>query len=67
MRQKMSVIAGTDLNNDNDDILIDKKTFEKLKDMDLEEMEYEVSSSDEEVLNEKQEEQNLLKRKQYAS
>lgn len=56
MRQKMSVIAGTDLNNDNDDILIDKKTFEKLKDMDLEEMEYEVSSSDEEVLNEKQEE-----------
>jgi hypothetical protein len=40
----MSVIASTDLNNQNDDVLFDKRTLEKLHKLDIEELEYEDPS-----------------------
>ena len=55
----MSVIASTDLHNENDDILIDKKTFERLKDIDIEELEYDMSRRDSDeggLMDKKQEE-----------
>jgi hypothetical protein len=36
----MSVIASTDINNENDDVLFDRKTLEKLKNIDIEELQY---------------------------
>lgn len=48
LRQKMSVIASSDLHNENEDILIDRKTFEKLQEMDIEEMEYQDNEENEE-------------------
>jgi len=48
----MSVIASTDLHNNNDDVLFDKKTFEKLKDMDIENLEYENSEEENDEENE---------------
>lgn len=42
----MSVIASTDVNNQNDDVLFDKKTMEKLQKVDIEELEYDEDSDD---------------------
>jgi len=42
----MSVIASTDINNDNDEVIFDRKTLEKLKGLDIEELEYDHSSDD---------------------
>lgn len=39
LRQKMSVIASTD-HNQNDDVLFDRRTLEKLKAIDIEELDY---------------------------
>ena len=47
LRSKMSVIASTDLNNKNDEILFDRRTFEKLQNMDIENLEYEDASDQE--------------------
>lgn len=47
MRQKMSVIASTDING-NDELFFDKKTLQKLKDIDIEELGYEDLDEDEE-------------------
>jgi hypothetical protein len=47
LRAKMSVIASTDINNDNDEVLFDKRTLEKLQKMDIEELEYEDDDADE--------------------
>lgn len=43
----MSVIASTDIYNQSDEVLFDRKTLEKLKKVDIEELEYEDSSEDE--------------------
>ena len=40
LRQKMSVIASTDLHNQNDDVLFDKRTFERLQGLDIENLDY---------------------------
>lgn len=40
LRAKMSVIASTDIYNQNDDVLFDKKTLEKLRKVDIEELAY---------------------------
>lgn len=46
----MSVIASTD-HNQNDDVLFDRRTLEKLKNMDIEELDYnESGNEDEQVL-----------------
>lgn len=45
----MSVIASTDINNENDDVLFDRKTLEKLKAIDIEELDYDHSSDEENV------------------
>ena len=47
LRQKMSVIASTDIYNQNDEVLFDRKMLEKLQAMDIEEMNYEGSDMDE--------------------
>ena len=49
----MSVIASTDLNNQNDEVLFDRKTLEKLKSVDIEELDYEDSDFDEDEEKEK--------------
>jgi hypothetical protein len=41
LRQKMSVIASTDIYNQNDEVLFDRRTFEKLQKIDIEELGYE--------------------------
>ena len=38
IRAKMSVIASTDIYNQNDDVLFDRRTFDKLKKVDIEEL-----------------------------
>ncbi len=45
----MSVIASTDINNENDDVLFDRKTLEKLKNIDIEELQYDQSSDEDNV------------------
>ena len=47
LRAKMSVIASTDIYNQNDDVLFDRKTMEKLKAVDIEELNYEEPSEEE--------------------
>lgn len=47
LRQKMSVIASTEIYNQNDEVLFDRKTFDKLQKMDIEELDYDVSSEEE--------------------
>jgi hypothetical protein len=42
----MSVIASTDLHNENDEVLFDRKTLQKLKNVDIEDMDYEDSEED---------------------
>jgi len=39
-RAKMSVIASTDIYNQSDDVLFDRRTLEKLKKVDIEELSY---------------------------
>lgn len=48
MRLKMSVIANTDIHNGNDELLFDRRTLERLQQMDIENMEYENSEDEEE-------------------
>jgi len=48
LRQKMSVIASTDINNQTDDVLFDKRTLEKLKEIDIENLDYDQSEESEE-------------------
>lgn len=43
----MSVIASTDINNTNDEVLFDRKTFEKLQQIDIEGLIYDHSSDEE--------------------
>jgi len=43
----MSVIASTDVYNHSDEVLFDKRTLEKLKNLDIEELDYEQSSEEE--------------------
>jgi hypothetical protein len=47
LRAKMSVIASTDVYNTNDEVLFDRKTLEKLKKIDIEELPYEAPDSNE--------------------
>lgn len=47
LRAKMSVIASTDIYNTNDEVLFDRKTLEKLKKIDIEELPYEAPDSNE--------------------
>ena len=47
LRAKMSVIASTDINNTNDEVLFDRKTFDKLQSMDIEELVYDQPSDEE--------------------
>ena len=44
LRQKMSVIASTDIYNQNDEVLFDKRTLEKLQQVDIEELDYDLDS-----------------------
>jgi len=49
MRKIMSVIASTDLHNENDEVLFDRKTFLKAQEIDIEDLDYEsVSNSEDE-------------------
>lgn len=48
----MSVIASSDPHNNNDDVIFDKRTFERLKNIDIEELEYENSDEEEDEQNE---------------
>ncbi|MGC3974927.1 MAG: hypothetical protein QM771_11150 [Nitrospira sp.] len=64
LRSKMSVIASTDIHN-NDDILLDRKTFEKLKEIDIEEEEYADDEEDEDEEKDLKVEE-ILKRRQYT-
>ena len=43
----MSVIASTDINNTNDEVLFDRRTFDKLQTMDIEELVYDQPSDEE--------------------
>ena len=47
-RAKMSVIASTDIYNQNDEVLFDKRTLEKIRKVDIEELAYEEADSEEE-------------------
>lgn len=49
IRAKMSVIASTDIYNQNDDVLFDRRTLDKLKKVDIEELEYNAPDSQEEL------------------
>ncbi len=49
IRAKMSVIASTDIYNQNDDVLFDRRTLDKLKKVDIEELKYEEPDSNEEL------------------
>ncbi len=49
IRAKMSVIASTDIYNQNDDVLFDRRTLDKLKKVDIEELQYEAPDSNEEL------------------
>lgn len=48
MRLKMSVIANTDIHNGNDELLFDRRTLERLQQMDIENLDYENSDDQEE-------------------
>ncbi len=48
LRQKMSVIASSGIHNEDDEINIDRKTFQKLQDMEIEDDEYVKESEEEE-------------------
>jgi len=43
----MSVIASTDIHNQNDEVLFDRKTLEKLQEVDIEDLDYEGSDMSE--------------------
>jgi hypothetical protein len=45
----MSVIASTDLTNQGDDVLFDRKTLEKLQKVDIEDLDYDEGSDDDEM------------------
>lgn len=47
LRAKMSVIASTDIYNTNDDVLFDRKTLERLKKVDIEDLPYDEPDSNE--------------------
>lgn len=47
LRAKMSVIATTDIYNQNDEVLFDRKTLEKLKKVDIEDLDYDDKESQE--------------------
>ena len=47
LRAKMSVIASTDIYNQNDDVLFDKRTLDKLRKVDIEELAYDEQESQE--------------------
>ena len=47
IRAKMSVIASTDIYNTNDEVLFDRKTLERLKKIDIEELPYDAPESNE--------------------
>ena len=47
LRAKMSVIASTDIYNTNDEVLFDRKTLERLKKVDIEELPYDAPDSNE--------------------
>jgi hypothetical protein len=62
LRQKMSVIASSDIHNDeNDEVTIDRKTFEKIKDIDIEDDDFVESDESDDEKQEKAD--NLMKRK----
>lgn len=42
----MSVIASTDIYNQSDEVLFDKRTLDKLQNVDIEELDYEESSEE---------------------
>ena len=42
----MSVIASTDIYNQNDEVLFDRRMLEKLQKVDIEDLDYEMSESD---------------------
>jgi hypothetical protein len=46
LRQKMSVIASSDIHNQTDDVLFDRRTFERLQEVDIEDLDYENDSED---------------------
>lgn len=48
IRKKMSVIASSSIHNEQDEILFDRKTLQKLKGVDIEELEYEDLGDEEE-------------------
>jgi len=43
----MSVIASTDIYNQNDEVLFDRRTLEKLQEVDIEELDYDMSEEEE--------------------
>lgn len=45
----MSVIASTDMYNQNDDVLFDRRTLEKLQEVDIEDLDYEESDMSEDA------------------
>ncbi len=47
LRSKMSVIASTDIYNQSDEVLFDRRTLEKLNKIDIEELDYDGSESEE--------------------
>ena len=49
IRSKMSVIASTDVYNQNDDVLFDRRTLDKLKKVDIEELKFEDQESQEQM------------------
>lgn len=61
LRQKMSVIASSNIHNENDEVMIDKRTFEKLQELDIEDDDY-VDNSDSEEEND----DNPLKLRRYS-
>ena len=48
LRAKMSVIASTDIYNQNDEVLFDRRTLEKMKKVDIEELDYESDGNQDE-------------------
>jgi hypothetical protein len=42
----MSVIASTDIYNQNDEVLFDKRTLEKLQEVDIEDLDYDESEEE---------------------
>lgn len=43
----MSVIASTDIYNQNDEVLFDRRTLDKLREVDIEDLDYDASENDE--------------------